>query len=49
MDKLTKKEIIDVFHELDMPRIININIEESLEVWEVPPIKNNVHLYSIMG
>ena len=48
MYKLTKKEINELFHELDIP-IDEGDFYESFGVWEVPPITKDMRLYREMG
>lgn len=44
MDNLTQNEINEVFDKFNLPKkIIN---DKHFEVWEVPPIKRDMHLYS---
>jgi hypothetical protein len=44
MDELNKNEIDELFYQLKLPKK---DIKpKSFEVWEVPPIKKNVRLYS---
>lgn len=44
MKNLTKNEINDVFDKLNLPKKVIDN--QRFEVWEVPPIKRDMHLYS---
>lgn len=44
MDQLTQNEINEVFYKLKLPKK-DINYKK-FEVWEVPPIKKDMHLYT---
>ena len=44
MDYLTQNEINEVFDKLNLPKKVIDN--KRFEVWEVPPIKRDMHLYS---
>ena len=44
MNELTRNEINEIFYKLKLP---TENLKtENFEVWEVPPIKKNVHYYT---
>lgn len=44
MEQLTKSEINEVFYKLKLPK--KAIKPKRFEVWEVPPIKKDMHLYS---
>lgn len=44
MRQLTQNEINELFHKLNLPK--KNSATEKFEVWEVPPIKKEMHLYT---